>query len=79
MVFAQETDVLLLDEPTTFLDLQHQLQVMEIIETLRTDRDITVVLVLHDISQAARHADYMVALSDGSIYARGPPDDIVTE
>ncbi len=79
MVLAQETDVLLLDEPTTFLDLHHQLKVMEIVETLRDQSDITVVLVLHDIDQAARYADYMVALKDGSIYARGSPAEVVTE
>jgi iron complex transport system ATP-binding protein len=79
MVLAQETDVLLLDEPTTFLDLHHQLEVMEIVETLRDESDITVVLVLHDIDQAARYADQMVALKDGSIYARGSPSEVVTE
>jgi iron complex transport system ATP-binding protein len=79
MVLAQETDVLLLDEPTTFLDLHHQLEVMEIVETLRDESDITVVLVLHDIDQAARYADYMVALNDGEIHARGPPEAVVTE
>ncbi|NLV14019.1 ABC transporter ATP-binding protein [Haloarcula argentinensis] len=79
MVLAQETNVLLLDEPTTFLDLHHQLEVMEIVETLRDESDITVVLVLHDISQAARYADRMIALKDGSIYARGTPDEILTE
>jgi iron complex transport system ATP-binding protein len=79
MVLAQETNVLLLDEPTTFLDLHHQLEVMEIIETLRDESDITVVLVLHDIDQAARYADRMVALKDGAIYARGTPEEVVTE
>jgi iron complex transport system ATP-binding protein len=79
MVLAQDTDVLLLDEPTTFLDLHHQLEVMDIIETLRDERDITVVVVLHDIEQAARHADNIVALRDGEIKARGPPEDIITE
>jgi iron complex transport system ATP-binding protein len=79
MVLAQETDVLLLDEPTTFLDLHHQLEVMEIVETLRDESDITVVVVLHDIDQAARYADHMVALEDGSVYARGPPTEVVTE
>lgn len=79
MVLAQETDVLLLDEPTTFLDLHHQLEVMDIVETLRDESDITVVLVLHDIDQAARYADHMVALMDGSIYARGTPEEVVTE
>ncbi|WP_122088097.1 ABC transporter ATP-binding protein [Halalkalicoccus subterraneus] len=79
MVLAQDTDVLLLDEPTTFLDLHHQLEVMEIVETLREEREITVVLVLHDIEQAARHADFMVALKDGRIQARGTPEEVVTE
>jgi iron complex transport system ATP-binding protein len=79
MVLAQETDVLLLDEPTTFLDLRHQLEVMDIVERLRDDSDITVVLVLHDIDQAARHADHMVALKDGAIHARGTPQAVVTE
>jgi iron complex transport system ATP-binding protein len=79
MVLAQDTDVLLLDEPTTFLDLHHQLEVMDIIETLRDEREITVVVVLHDIEQAARHADTIVALRDGEIKARGPPEDVVTE
>jgi iron complex transport system ATP-binding protein len=79
MVLAQETDILLLDEPTTFLDLHHQLEVMEIVATLRDESDITVVLVLHDIDQAARYADHMVALREGAIHARGPPEEVVTE
>jgi iron complex transport system ATP-binding protein len=79
MVLAQDTDVLLLDEPTTFLDLHHQLEVMEIVETLRDESDITVVVVLHDIQQAARLADEMVALKGGAIQARGTPEEVVTE
>ncbi|MFC6976565.1 ABC transporter ATP-binding protein [Halomicroarcula sp. GCM10025709] len=79
MALAQDTDVLLLDEPTTFLDLRHQLEVMEIIETLRDESDITVVIVLHDIQQAARIADEMVALKDGEVRARGSPEAVVTE
>ncbi|AUV80668.1 ABC transporter ATP-binding protein [Salinigranum rubrum] len=79
MALAQETDVLLLDEPTTFLDLHHQLEVMDIVETLRDESDITVVLVLHDIDQAARYADHMVALKDGTIHARGAPEEVVTQ
>jgi iron complex transport system ATP-binding protein len=79
MVLAQDTDVLLLDEPTTFLDLHHQLEVMDIVETLKTTSEVTVVLVLHDINQAARYAEHMLALKDGTIYARGDPTEIVTE
>ena len=79
MVLAQDTDVLLLDEPTTFLDLHHQLEVMDIIEALRDESDITVVVVLHDVEQAARLADEMVALEDGEVRARGTPEEVVTE
>jgi len=79
MILAQETDVLLLDEPTTFLDLHHQLEVMEIIETLREESEITIVVVLHDIQQAARLADEMVALKDGEVQACGPPEEVITE
>lgn len=78
MVLAQDTDVLLLDEPTTFLDLRHQLAVMDVICELRDNVGTTVVVVLHDIEQAARYADEMVVLSDGVVAARGPPAEIVT-
>ncbi|SEV95516.1 ABC transporter ATP-binding protein [Halobacterium jilantaiense] len=78
MALAQETDVLLLDEPTTFLDPHHQLEVMQVVETLRDESDTTVVLVLHDIGQAARYADHVVALKDGSVYARGAPESTIT-
>ncbi|MFC7203308.1 ABC transporter ATP-binding protein [Haloferax namakaokahaiae] len=79
MVLAQETDVLLLDEPTTYLDLHHQLRVMEVIETLTTERDITIAVVLHDIGQAARFADNLIAMKDGELYDWGPPKTVVTE
>jgi iron complex transport system ATP-binding protein len=79
MVLAQETDVLLLDEPTTFLDMHHQLEVMEIVETLREESDKTVVVVLHDLQQAARLADRVVALKDGTVQGRGAPEEVVTE
>ncbi|GCF14405.1 ferrichrome ABC transporter ATP-binding protein [Haloarcula mannanilytica] len=79
MAIAQDTDVLLLDEPTTFLDPHHQLKVMQIVETLRDDSQMTVVLVLHDIAQAARYADNVVALKDGSMEARGPPEEVITK
>ncbi|WP_254536690.1 ABC transporter ATP-binding protein [Halomarina litorea] len=79
MVLAQETDVLLLDEPTTFLDLHHQLRVLETLHTLNEEEDVTVAVVLHDIAQAARFADNLVALKDGSPYDWGPPREVVTE
>lgn len=79
MVLAQDTDVLLLDEPTTFLDLHHQLRVMEVVRTLNEEEGVTVAVVLHDIAQAARFADYLVALDDGEPYDWGPPREVVTE
>jgi len=79
MVLAQETGVLLLDEPTTFLDLRHQLEVMRIVETLRDESDVTVVVVLHDVNQAARYSDRMVVLKDGCVSARGVPEEVLTE
>jgi iron complex transport system ATP-binding protein len=79
MTLAQETDVLLLDEPTTFLDLRHQLSVLETVRGLNRERGVTVGVVLHDVSQAARFADNLVALRDGTPYDWGPPEEVVTE
>ncbi|WP_144906168.1 ABC transporter ATP-binding protein [Halobellus captivus] len=79
MVLAQETDVLLLDEPTTYLDLHHQLRVMEVVRTLNREQGVTVGIVLHDIGQAARFADNLIAMKDGEPYDWGPPREVVTE
>jgi iron complex transport system ATP-binding protein len=79
MVLAQDTDVLLLDEPTTYLDLHHQMRVLETVQHLNERRDVTVAIVLHDVAQAARFADYLVAMQDGDVYDWGPPEDVVTE
>ena len=79
MTLAQEPDVLLLDEPTTFLDLRHQLGVLDAVRELNRDHEVTVGVVLHDIAQAARYADNLVALRDGTPYDWGPPEDVVTE
>jgi len=78
MTFAQETDALLLDEPTTFLDLHHQLRVLRAARELNEERGVTVCVVLHDIGQAARFADNLIALRDGTPYEWGPPDEVVT-
>ncbi|WP_277553173.1 ABC transporter ATP-binding protein [Halobaculum limi] len=78
MTLAQETEALLLDEPTTFLDLHHQLRVLEAVRELNEDHGVTVCVVLHDIGQAARFADNLIALRDGTPYEWGPPDEVVT-
>jgi iron complex transport system ATP-binding protein len=78
LVVAQQTPVLLLDEPTTYLDLAHQLDVLELVRTLNQDSGRTIVMVLHDINQACRYADHLVAMRSGRVVAQGRPDDVVT-
>lgn len=78
MALAQETDILLLDEPTTFLDLAHQIELMELIADLVGGQGKTVVAVLHDLNQAARYADNMVLLKAGRIAAAGAPARVMT-
>lgn len=78
MVLAQQTPLLLLDEPTTYLDLAHRLDVLRLLRRLNRDRGVTVVMVLHDLHEAARHADHLIAMTDGRIVAQGSPADIVT-
>ncbi|WP_244502327.1 ABC transporter ATP-binding protein [Streptomyces oceani] len=78
MALAQDTDLLLLDEPTTYLDIAHQVEVLDLIRQLNHDRGRTVVMVLHDLNQAARYADHLVAMRDGRIVARGDPGEVVT-
>lgn len=78
MTLAQETDILLLDEPTTFLDLAHQIEVMDLITELVRTRRKTIVAVLHDLNQASRHADHMVLLKAGRIAGSGKPGDVMT-
>ncbi|MEV7283143.1 ABC transporter ATP-binding protein [Streptomyces sp. NPDC093252] len=79
MALAQETGVLLLDEPTTYLDITHQLEVLDLLTDLNRDRGVTLALVLHDLNLACRYADHLIAMKDGRIVAAGPPGDIVTE
>lgn len=78
LALAQDTPVLLLDEPTTYLDLRHQLEVLRLVVRLRAERDLTVVMVLHDLNLAARFAERLVALRGGRVAADGPPTETVT-
>ena len=78
LTLAQATPVLLLDEPTTFLDIGHQLEVLELVQQLNRERGMTIILVLHDLNQAARYADRMVVLNRGVIVADGAPRDVLT-
>lgn len=79
MALAQETDLLLLDEPTTFLDVSHQIDVLDLLTDLNHARGITVVMVLHDLNLAARYSDQLVMIAGGTVAACGAPAEILTE
>lgn len=78
MVLAQETPILLLDEPTTFLDIAHQIELLDLLAELNSEGR-TIVAVLHDLNHACRYASHLIAMKDGAIVAEGNPSDIVTE
>src|SRR5699024_313695 len=78
MALAQETDIIFLDEPTTYLDMAQQLEVLELLDRLNKEQERTIIMVLHDLNQAARFADYMVALKDGEIIQTGVAGDVMT-
>ncbi|AUG29983.1 MULTISPECIES: ABC transporter ATP-binding protein [Microbacterium] len=78
MALAQDPRILLLDEPTTFLDLSHQLDVLDLLRELNRSRGTTVVAVLHDLNLAARYADELVVMHDGAVVAHGTPADVLT-
>ncbi len=79
MALAQETDILLLDEPTTFLDVAHQVEVLDLVLDLNRRTGTTVAIVLHDLNLAARYADHLIAMCKGKVIAQGAPADVVTE
>ncbi|MHC5748242.1 MAG: ABC transporter ATP-binding protein [Nostoc sp.] len=79
MALAQDTDILLLDEPTTFLDLAHQIEVLDLLYELNQSQGRTIVMVLHDLNQACRYADYLVAVKNGRIFAAGEPRRVMSE
>ncbi|MFD1737863.1 ABC transporter ATP-binding protein [Bacillus salitolerans] len=79
MALAQGTDLLLLDEPTTYLDLAHQIEVLELLKRLNQEYQRTIVMVLHDLNQAARYADHLVCIRNGEVYHQGTPAEVFTE
>ena len=78
MVLAQQTPLILLDEPTTFLDIAHQIELLDLFTDLNLDRGRTIVAVLHDLNHACRFADEIIAMKSGSIVAQGDPSTVVT-
>lgn len=79
VALAQRTGLLLLDEPTTYLDLPHQVEVLDLVTDLNKNRGTTVVVVLHDLNLACRYGDHLIAMKDGAIVAEGPPAEVVSE
>lgn len=79
MALAQDTDILLLDEPTTYLDLTHQIEILDLLFELNQVRNTTIVMVLHDLNLACRYAHQMIAVKQGKIYRQGPPEQILDE
>lgn len=79
VALAQETGILLLDEPTTYLDLNHQIELLELCRRLNQETGATMVAVLHDLNQAARYGDHIIAMKQGAIVSQGSPDHVFTE
>jgi|SRR5690625_589731 len=77
MALAQETDIIFLDEPTTYLDMGHQLEVLELLKELNEKQACTIIMVLHDLNQAARFSDHIIALKDGIVVKTGNSDDVM--
>jgi iron complex transport system ATP-binding protein len=79
MTLAQDSAIILLDEPTTFLDLAYQIEVLDLLHDLNRERNRTIVMVLHDLNHACRYADTVIAIKQGSIAAQGAPAHVITE
>lgn len=78
MALAQDTDILLLDEPTTYLDLAHQLEILKLLETLNKEQNKTIVMVIHELNNAARFADYMIGIKKGKVVCNGSAHEVMT-
>jgi iron complex transport system ATP-binding protein len=78
MAIAQDTDLLLLDEPTTYLDINHQVELLRLLRKLNTESGKTIVAVLHDLNLACRFSDHVIAMAEGAIVAEGPPTAVIT-
>lgn len=78
MALAQDTKILFLDEPTTYLDIRYQLQILKLVRKLNEEYGMTVIMVLHDINQSLYYSDEIVAMKDGRITAQGKPEEIIT-
>lgn len=78
MALAQKTDIIFLDEPTTYLDISHQLEILELVQSLNEEHGTTIVMVLHDINQAIRFSDYLITMKKGDIVKQGETHEVLT-
>ena len=78
MALAQETELLLLDEPTTYLDPSHQIEVLDLLTDFKRRSETTIVIVMHDLNLVCRYADHLIAMTDGTITAEGAPAEMIT-
>lgn len=79
LCLAQDTEIIFLDEPTTYLDIAHQLEILEILEDLKQNHNKTIVMVLHDLNQASKYSDYLIALKNGCIVKEGTSHEVITQ
>ena len=79
MALAQNTKILFLDEPTTYLDIRYQIEILELVKKLNREYGITIIMVLHDINQAIHFSDRIIGLKDGQVAVHGVPDEVITE
>lgn len=77
MALAQDTKILFLDEPTTYLDIRYQLQILKLIRKLNREYGMTIIMVLHDINQSLYYSDEITAMKEGQIIAKGKPEDVI--
>ncbi|EKU48621.1 ABC transporter ATP-binding protein [Staphylococcus massiliensis] len=78
MALAQKTDIIFLDEPTTYLDISHQLEILELVQELNQEQGCTIIMVLHDINQAIRFSDHLIAMKSGKIVSQGETHEVLT-
>ncbi len=79
MALAQQTDILFLDEPTTFLDMAHQFEVLKLLQKLNAEEGRTIIMVVHDLNHATRYAQHVVAIQSGRVVSEGTPEQVVTQ
>ena len=79
MALAQDTPLILLDEPTTYLDIRYQIEILQLVKKLNQEFGITIIMVLHDINQAITYSDNIIGMKDGVVLVEGDPEEVITE